>query len=183
MVLCLLRIRTALRLVLAAIIGAPCLLLLMGSNFLPVVQRMARRPEQVQERFDLINIALQLFNQHPFFGAGLGGFHLAAGEIAHNTPMWFLADFGLAGFLVLLAFLGWFFRKAWVAYHLAPDAERPLVLALILAHTAMLGLAMGIEAFYQRHWWLVFALIASAYSLSIRQPLRMRGESRGLCSC
>jgi O-antigen ligase len=97
--------------------------------------------------------------------------------------MWFLADFGIAGFLVLLAFLGWFFRRAWVAYRLAPDAERPLVLALILAHTAMLGLAMGIEAFYQRHWWLVFALIASAYSLSIRPPLRMSGESRGLCSC
>jgi hypothetical protein len=31
----------------------------------------------------------------------------------------------------------------------------------------MFGLAMGIEAFYQRHWWLVLALIASSYSLAL----------------
>jgi putative inorganic carbon (HCO3(-)) transporter len=41
-------------------------------------------------------------------------------------------------------------------------------LALLLAHAAMLGVAMGIEAFYQRHWWLVFSLIASSYSLTLR---------------
>jgi len=32
----------------------------------------------------------------------------------------------------------------------------------------MLGVAMGIEAFYQRHWWLIFSLIASSYSLAHR---------------
>jgi hypothetical protein len=41
-------------------------------------------------------------------------------------------------------------------------------LALLLAHAAMLGVAMGIEAFYQRHWWLIFSLIASSYSLARR---------------
>ena len=45
----------------------------------------------------------------------------------------------------------------------------PLALALMLAHTAMFGLAMGIEAFYQRHWWLVFGLIASSYSLTLNR--------------
>jgi hypothetical protein len=32
----------------------------------------------------------------------------------------------------------------------------------------MLGLAMGIEAFYQRHWWLVFGLIASSFCMTLR---------------
>jgi hypothetical protein len=33
----------------------------------------------------------------------------------------------------------------------------------------MIGLAMGIEAFYQRHWWMVLALIASGYILALRR--------------
>ena len=42
------------------------------------------------------------------------------------------------------------------------------MLALLLAHMAMFGLAMGIEALYQRHWWLIVALIGSGYSLTCR---------------
>jgi O-antigen ligase len=182
LILSVLRTIVAVRLLLFLVAGAPFLLLLLGPRFVPVFERMARRPDQVRERFDLINFALQAFVQHPFFGGGLGSFRLAVGEVAHNTAMWFLADFGLGGLLVLLGFLGWFFRRGWMAYNRAPAAERPLALALLLAHTAMLGLAMGIEAFYQRHWWLVFALIASSYSLAIR-PSHLRREYRGLHRC
>jgi hypothetical protein len=88
--------------------------------------------------------------------------------------MWFLADFGIVGLAVLSGFLGWFFAKGWFAYRSAPASGRPLVLALLLAHAAMLGLAMGIEAFYQRHWWLVLGLIASSYSLALRRATNPR---------
>jgi hypothetical protein len=91
--------------------------------------------------------------------------------------MWFLADFGIAGLIALVAFLAWFFAKAWFAYRFAPEGERPIALALFLAHAAMVGVAMGIEAFYQRYWWLVLALIASAYSLSLRPAARPREEA------
>jgi O-antigen ligase len=89
----------------------------------------------------------------------------------HNSALWFLADFGLVGLAVFCGFLGWFFIKAWNAYRLAPDDEKPLALALLLAHTAMVGLAVGIEAFYQRQWWLVLALIAASSGL-VRCPAR-----------
>src|SRR6185369_1660968 len=102
----------ALRPVLSCIIGAPLLVLLMGLRFLPVLVQMARRPEQVQGRFDLIHEALEAFARHPFFGGGLGSFRLGAGEVAHNSAMWFLADFGILGLAALLAFLAWFFSKA-----------------------------------------------------------------------
>lgn len=158
---------SAVRLVLSAAAAAPCLLLLLGNRFVPVFEVMASRPKQVQGRFDLIHAAIQQFTLHPLFGGGIGNFRLSEGEIAHNTAMWFLADFGIVGLAVLAGFLGWFFVKGWIAYRTAPLAHQPLVLALLLAHTAMFGLSMGIEAFYQRQWWVVLALIASSYRLSV----------------
>jgi hypothetical protein len=162
----------ALRPVLAGFVAAPCLVLFLGRRFVPIFEEMASRPKQVQERFDLIHQALQAFARHPVLGGGLGSFRLAAGEVAHNSAMWFLADFGIAGLAVFVAFLAWFFVKAWFAYRFAPESEQSIALALLLAHAAMAGVAMGIEAFYQRHWWLVLALIASCSALSSRTAVR-----------
>jgi hypothetical protein len=170
LVLCVVRARTAVRLVLGGVAAAPCLFLLMGPRFVPVFEIMASRPRQVQGRFDLIHSALHAFAAHPLVGGGVGSFRLGEGSIAHNTAMWFLADFGIVGLFVVLAFLGWFFVKAWHAYRFAPPSEQPVVLGILLAHAAMFGLAMGIEAFYQRPWWMVFALIASSYCLTLRRP-------------
>jgi O-antigen ligase len=175
LVLCALQTRAAIRILLAALAGAPCLFVFMGHRFVPIFEEMASRPKQVQGRFDLIHAALEAFTRHPFLGGGIGSFRLGEGEIAHNSAMWFLADFGIVGLAVFLGFLGWFFTKGWFAYRFAPAREQPLVLALLLAHAAMFGLAMGIEAFYQRHWWLVLGLIASSYALTcsrLNQPLR-----------
>jgi O-antigen ligase len=164
-----LRPRIAGRLIGTALVAIPCLFLALGPRFVPIFESMASRPKQVQGRFELIQDALAAFKLHPLLGGGLGSFRLSEGEIAHNSAMWFLADFGLIGLAMFLGFLGWFFVKGWFAYRFAPPREQPVALALLLAHTAMLGLAMGIEAFYQRHWWLVFGLIASVYSLVLRQ--------------
>jgi putative inorganic carbon (HCO3(-)) transporter len=175
-----LQIRLALRLILASAIGAVGLFVFMGHRFIPMFEEMASRPKQVQGRFDLIQDALTAFSSHPFVGGGIGSFRLFEGEVAHNTAMWFLADFGIVGLTVLLGFLGWFFVKGWYAYRVAPVRVQPLVLGLLLAHTAMLGLAMGIEAFYQRHWWLVFGLIASSYSLALRRTNDLDYDYRGV---
>jgi O-antigen ligase len=164
--LVLVRARVVVRLLAACAIGIPVFLFGMGFSFLPIFQQMASRPKQVEGRFDLIDQALEAFSHHPLFGGGLGSFRLGAGEVAHNSAMWFLADFGVIGLIVLLGFMGWFFVKAWDAYQLAPERERPVTLALLAAHTAMFGLAMGIEALYQRQWWLVFGLIAAGCSMA-----------------
>jgi putative inorganic carbon (hco3(-)) transporter len=177
LLLCVVQTKAAVQLLLAGIIAAPSLLLLMGSRFVPVFEEMASRPKQVQGRFDLIHAALHAFAGHPFLGGGIGSFRLGEGEIAHNSAMWFLADFGIAGLAVLLGFLGWFFARGWFAYRFAPAKEQLLVLALLLAHTAMFGLAMGIEAFYQRHWWVVLGLIASSYSLTLNRVNDAPGDS------
>jgi hypothetical protein len=130
---------------------------------------MASRPKQVQGRFDLINSALTDFAAHPLMGGGLGSFRLGEKEIAHNTAMWFLADFGILGLLALMTFIGWFFIRAWHTYQRAPPREQPIALGMLLAHVSMLGLAMGIEAFYQRVWWMVLALIAAGSCLTLQR--------------
>lgn len=175
-----LQFKIALRFVAAYAAGGVGLFFLMGNRFIPIFEVMASRPKQVQGRFDLIHSALEAFSLHPFLGGGIGSFRLSEGEVAHNSAMWFLADFGIVGLTVLLGFVGWFFVKGWYAYRFAPLREQPLVLGLLLAHAAMLGLAMGIEAFYQRHWWLVFGLIASSYSLALRRTNDPHYDYRGL---
>lgn len=179
LVLCIVRRQEAIKLALIGLIGGPCVFVLMGSGFISFFERMAARPKQVQGRFDILRHAWAIFQQHPLLGAGLGSFRIAERTVVHNTAFWFLADFGLVGLSTLLGFLGWFFFKAWFTYRVAPETNKPLVLALLLGQTAMFGLAMGIEAFYQRHWWLIMALIASSYSiarreLSIAAPLQLR---------
>jgi hypothetical protein len=177
LVLCAVRTRMAARFVFAGLVGLPCLFVAMGPRFLPIFETMASRPKQVEGRFELIHSALTAFSSHPFLGGGLGSFRLGEGEIAHNTAMWFLADFGIVGLFVMAGFLGWFFVKIWHVYQVAPLSERPVALGLLLAHAAMLGLAMGIEAFYQRPWWMIFGLIAASYSLTLRCPCRAQQVS------
>ena len=177
---CLIRPKVVARPVITVLIAAPCLILVMGQRFLPIVQQMSRRPDQIRGRFDLIRQALEAFSQYPFLGGGLGSFRLGAGEVAHNSAMWFLADFGIVGLAAWLGFIGWFFAKAWFAYRAATLREKPLALALLLGHVSMFGVAMGIEAFYQRHWWVIFALIASSYSIALRTATRPDRETEGL---
>jgi O-antigen ligase len=180
LLLCVFERRKAIRLALVSAIVAPCLLFIMGPRFLLYFEQMASRPEQVQGRFDLMHDALAQFAQHPFLGGGLGSFLAREGTIVHNTALWFLADFGILGLAVLLGFLGWFFVSAWSAYRCALRDEKPLAVALLVGHTAMTGLAMGIEAFYQRHWWVILALIASSAEIA-RRRVRVRPTER-LCS-
>ncbi|MFN7933210.1 MAG: O-antigen ligase family protein [Bryobacteraceae bacterium] len=140
----------------------------LGSNALGYARDMASRPGQVTQRFDIIFDAFHYFSRQPFFGMGLGGFLDREDVIVHNTALWFLAEFGVIGLFVLTGFLFWFFWKGAVAYRLAPEQEKPVLMALLLGHLAVCALSLGIEAFYMRPWWLIFALIASAYSIVVQ---------------
>lgn len=132
-----------------------------GSNFTSLMVNMASRPEQIQSRIHILIDSAKMFAESPLFGIGLGVFSEREAVIIHNTPMWFLTEFGLFGFIIFLFFMAWFAYKAFRTYLLCDCTTKPYMLALLLSHAAMFGLSMGIEAFYQRHWWFVFALIAA----------------------
>jgi hypothetical protein len=84
-----------------------------------------------------------------------------------TAPAWFLADFGLIGLVVFLGLCAWVLWRAVVVAPTARSLGRSgLVRGLVLSHIAMAGLSIGIEAFYQRHWWLVMGAIAALASPS-----------------
>ncbi|PYT11348.1 MAG: hypothetical protein DMG59_26675 [Acidobacteria bacterium] len=177
------RFRKAVRALFVVAAGVGLVLIFAGQGFLTLLISMTVRPEATHglavTREELIQRGLVGFAQHPWFGAGIGTFIETQGTIVHNSPIWFLAEFGLIGFAVFAGFVSWFLLKGLRTYRLAPVFEKPVVLGLILAHVAMLGLSMGIEAFYQRHWWLIFALIASSYDIARRRAQSMvRSQSR-----
>lgn len=163
LLLCIVRRGMALRFAIIGVAGLSFVFAVMGSRFLGFFEQMASRPEQVAGRFELLDDAWAQFAMHPWIGGGLASFFLKEGIIVHNTAFWFLADFGIIGLLVLLGFVIWFLAAAWTAFRLAPTDERPVALAIALAHVALLALTVGIEGFYQRQWWMIFALIAMSY--------------------
>ncbi|MEQ3549101.1 O-antigen ligase family protein [Pseudonocardia nematodicida] len=136
----------------------------------PDAVRMIQRPDQVQSRVDIIGDAMAEFVTSPVVGIGIGGYEARHGLIVHNTVLWFLTELGLVGLLVLLGLLWSVGSRLLAAHRLAPTAERTLVLGLLAGHASMVGLSMGIEAFYQRHWWLVMALGAAAWVLCTAPP-------------
>jgi putative inorganic carbon (HCO3(-)) transporter len=173
--LCTVRRGMALKFALGGAAGIVAVFLVMGPRFLDFFKNMASRPEQVEGRFELLHDAWTQFSTYPWIGGGLSSFFMKEGTMVHNTAFWFLADFGIVGLLIFIGFVAWFFRAAWTAFILAPRPERPVALATAMAHLALVGLMMGIEGFYQRHWWMILALISSAY-MNTRKA-RAHGET------
>jgi hypothetical protein len=126
--------------------------------------RMASRPEQVESRLDIVGKALPMFADSPIWGIGMGRFFDAHRIIIHNTLVWFLTEFGLIGLFVFSGYAMWICVRGRVAYVMAPPSQRPLLLGLAMAHVSMLGLSVGVEALYQRHWWLAAAMLVAASS-------------------
>lgn len=164
-VVLILRPAYAWRMLLVFATAVALILLYFGKGFLDVFVNMASRPSQIYSRLEILHRSVEMFAENPLFGTGLGMFARQEGVIIHNTPVWFLTEFGLFGGVIFVGFVSWFIMKGMSVYQRVGDEIKPLVMALLLAHVAMLGLSLGIEAFYQRHWWFVLALIASHVTL------------------
>jgi putative inorganic carbon (HCO3(-)) transporter len=165
-VLCAVRPKVGFSFILVIGTGLAGIVVLADQAYVDNMMYFAARPEQVESRVDTIARALPMFLKHPVFGVGLAVFAEDYGTIVHNTPVWFLTEFGLAGFVPLAGLYGWILLRGVRTYRIARAEEKSLVLGLILAHIAILGLSMGIEAFYQRHWWLTMAMVSAVSVLA-----------------
>lgn len=136
----------------------------LGADVLGFVEAMTMRPTQIASRIELMYAALDTARSHPLVGAGTGVFLERHGEIVHSTAFWLLAETGLLGLGLFLGLVLWFVRRGLEGYRRAEEpGAATLVLALLLAHLSMVGISLGIEAFYQRQWWLVMGLLAITF--------------------
>ena len=142
----------------------------LGEDFVSEWLGVAARVHSIDQRLVLNSEAWNVFLEHPIVGSGLGTFRANEGAIIHNTPLWILAEFGVVGFAIFGGFIGWSLRISWRLYKRTLGSARLTALGLLLANLVMLGLSLGIEALYQRHWWLVIALVGGAQSLYAGQP-------------
>lgn len=141
------------------------------TQFGEVIHEMATRPAAGAHRLDLVQDAWETFSQYPLAGGGLGYFFAFGKTMIHNSALMCLAELGIAGFAVFCGMVWWWWWQAWRLRALAPPYARSLLTALLSAHTAMLMLSMGIEALYQRHWWMTLALIGAARALTLRSTV------------
>jgi putative inorganic carbon (hco3(-)) transporter len=161
--------RALAQLAFSGVVGLLLISTFMGDRLLDLVQTMARRPEHVRGRFELADHAFQHFANNPILGGGLGSFLESEGAIVHNTVLWILADMGLLGLIAVGGLIGWYFAAGLRVLRAAPLSEKRIVVGLCLGHAAMFCLSMGVEGLYQRHWWLIMALLGSAHAI-VRKP-------------
>ncbi|MDT7786303.1 MAG: hypothetical protein QOF58_4722 [Pseudonocardiales bacterium] len=136
--------------------------------YLPDLTSLALRPDQVTGRVSILRDAFGDFAHSPVFGIGLGASVEEHGVIIHNTTAWFATELGVIGLIVFLGFVGWYLRGLLALALHQVDPIRSLALAILLAQVAMLGLSVGIEAFYQRYWWVLFAAAGGLFATRVK---------------
>jgi len=118
----------------------------------------ALQPASILLRWEQVTGGLRYFPDSPIWGIGLDVYRrLQPPYIIHNTYVWFLVEMGVIGLIVLLALLSRVGRN-WAAALRSTGWNWGLAVGCAAAFAAILGLAVGIEALYQRHLWLLFAL-------------------------
>lgn len=156
-----------------AILGGASWVYLAGTADRSFIVDMAKRPKQIDVRVQLAAAAIEDFKANPMLGIGLGQFGTKETNIIHNTSLWFLAEMGVVGFAAWCWFLGSTTANALLCLR-SPDAVIKRVgLALLGAHAAMVGLSVGVESLYQRHWWFVLAMISILSNITTQERLHL----------
>jgi hypothetical protein len=134
---------------------------------LDILRRPASNIESSNaERWRTIVLGFRMFMAHPLIGAGLGNFyeHVTRPDgsalVIHSVPVWVLAEFGLIGAGVCMAFACVMMRR--IAGVFQSDAAMLMLLV---------GLIFGVfgsvhDIFYQRTFWFLLGTALAMASLA-----------------
>jgi len=138
----------------------------------PSSVELAMRVPQIEARVSLTAEAVRSFSSSALRGIGLGVFQTlpgSGGAIVHSTYFWLLAETGLPGLMLLLCMIGimwWQYRRVPQLGGLEVRTPATAAFAVIVA---WLGLMLGIEAFYQRHFWFLAALLGALHLWAVQR--------------
>lgn len=122
------------------------------------------RTGAVVARIDLVVAAVREFLAAPATGIGIGVFRTlpeSHGYNLHTTYLWILAEAGILGLLLFV----WVFlelgRRGQTALSAGSKDSGLVGLVTLATVGAWLGLMIGIEGLYQRHYWALAAIGAA----------------------
>lgn len=121
------------------------------------IDEFQRRPDTIGSRDVILDDGLDFFVDSGGLGIGLGTYRAETDLIVHNTALGLLIEMSVIGLL-------FFFILAIVPMQEAlriRTFDRDLALAIIGGHAVMVVTSGGIEAMYQRQWWLIIGLAAT----------------------
>jgi hypothetical protein len=118
------------------------------------VNDFTRRPDTVASRGSFADTAIDRWVDSRGLGMGLGTFRAETNKIVHNTGIWLVVEMSLPGLLFFLAMVAVPFQ----ACLRMRTYDHELAMALLAAHMTMVIASAGIEALYQRSWWLIIGL-------------------------
>jgi O-antigen ligase len=116
----------------------------------------------VQARIASAFKALEMWRGAPIIGEGLGSYrHAIEGQsdiadTIHNSFLWLLAETGLVGALLFLAFFGIVLYSLYRASRV-PNAD-PLIAGVFGVLLVFAGASIGTEIMYQRYFWFLMGL-------------------------
>lgn len=123
-----------------------------------------------RERWATLIHALELWQESPILGAGLGVFiakspaWLGYPQVIHNTPLWLLAEFGLVGVMIV----GWAFFLL-VRHAIRFDTLQPARRVLLFLIMVFAIFSFAHEIFFQRIFWFVLgAMLARPFVFKAR---------------
>lgn len=135
----------------AVVIGA----ILFGTGFVDdATNDFSRRPDTVESRGSFIDTGIERWVDSRGLGMGLGTFRAETTRIIHNTGVWLVVEMSLPGLLLFLALVVVPFQ----ACLRMRSYDHELAMAILAAHMTMVVASVGIEALYQRGWWLFIGL-------------------------
>lgn len=121
---------------------------------------------------------LEMWRDAPLLGAGLGVFieksplWFEKPIIIHCTPIWILAEFGLAGALILFTAFFRLWAFTWRARLIRFGKEKHLAIFMLLGVFAIFGAVH--EIFYQRIFWLILgACLALPFHATLSTPEKL----------
>ena len=127
----------------------------------PNAGNLIDRPEQVDGRVTILQNAFNDFSTSPVTGIGLGASIERNNIQIHNTTAFFITELGPLGAVALFGILVAYAMRADRLSRSRDRRRQALGVGLLAAHIGVYGVSMGIDAFYQRYWWMTFALIAA----------------------
>ena len=142
-----------------------------ATSAIPALARLSTASGQAEQdpRLGLWMRAIDLWQQHPLLGVGLGQFgrfsidvngisgDTGVGYIAHNSFLTFLAEQGLPGFMLAVVGVAWILFRAATAPHLSRDTRSALVLGLMV----LLLQALSLNLQNIRYLWIFVGLVVA----------------------